>query len=178
MTTKKQDQLDLAKQIAETALDGANQPHQEITNKTRYEDLLRVVRPLIKSLEEGLNERIEIEGLKGAPYIEAYLDRSSRTAPSFEDLLISVDERVLAFMQASLGMSKEVGELSDLILNRMIYSERVDRSIVADRIGGLMWFIALLVRTCGLNFQEIIMDNLAKIDKKFPDAGVLSIDEE
>lgn len=67
-----------------------------------------------------------------------------------------------------LGIITEAGELLELVDNTM--SPSIDPLKIADELGDLFWYIAVLADAKGIDIEEQILEGvIAKLRKRFPD---------
>ena len=72
-------------------------------------------------------------------------------------------------MHAALGIAGESGEIVDLIKKKVIYSAPIDPNDLEEEIGDLFWYIAIVCRETGTNFESIMDVNIEKLRKRYPD---------
>lgn len=73
-------------------------------------------------------------------------------------------------LHAILGIITEVGEISEVL--RVAWQNpnpEKDDARVADELGDLFWYIAILLRSRGLNPEKVLGANIAKLYARFPD---------
>lgn len=70
---------------------------------------------------------------------------------------------------AIIGMTGEIGELAGALEKWIYYGQHLDVVNIKEEIGDVLWYIALLCRTCKLDLNEIMEANIAKLRKRFPD---------
>jgi NTP pyrophosphatase (non-canonical NTP hydrolase) len=51
----------------------------------------------------------------------------------------------------------------------LIYGKKLDVANVKEEIGDIMWYIALLCRTLEFDLDEILEENIAKLQKRYPE---------
>jgi NTP pyrophosphatase (non-canonical NTP hydrolase) len=66
------------------------------------------------------------------------------------------------------GMMTEVGELTDAYKKGLAYGAHIDMVNVAEEIGDLLFYIASFCRINGLNLEEILEKNVAKLEARYP----------
>lgn len=77
--------------------------------------------------------------------------------------------RAGALQHGILGCASEVGELADAVKKHVIYSEELDVANVAEEIGDVMWYLALLANNLGLNMDDIANSNIEKLRLRYPE---------
>lgn len=87
--------------------------------------------------------------------------------------LASRTEKPLAFPDrlnhGMLGIITEAGELGDAIKKFTIYDKPLDISNIHEEVGDLFWYIAVICNTCNISMEEAIADNIAKLQKRYPE---------
>lgn len=88
-------------------------------------------------------------------------------------------EKILASMQAgnntgeilnaSLGLSGEVGELNDLLKKWIFHDKNIDREHIKKEIGDIMWYIALMAEAFGFELDSIMITNIEKLEARYPE---------
>ena len=170
----KDEKINALNAALEESVDGADSPHQEVINKMRYERINERLREVIKAVSEEKAEVVEIEDMKGADYVQVYVARSEKTQGNPNDALLTMDSRIASILQGVMGMNKEAGELSSLLHDRIFNGTSVTPETIRNHLGNLSWFMAILLREYGISLEEVLLENLAKLDRKFPKAGVLA----
>ena len=69
---------------------------------------------------------------------------------------------------ALLGITSEAGEIADTIKKHVIYGQALDLDNVAEEIGDIMWYIALLANATGLDLGNCMSLNIAKLKVRYP----------
>ncbi len=72
-------------------------------------------------------------------------------------------------LHACLGLATEVGELTDVYKKFVFYGKPIDFVNVAEEIGDVMWYLAIICNDLEISFDEIQQQNIAKLRKRFPD---------
>lgn len=80
-----------------------------------------------------------------------------------EDLPKSQEERLTLF---SIGLIKEIGEISDLYGENRIDSRTLDVYKVKEKLGDALWYLTAIARTAGLDLGEIASANMIKTQKR------------
>lgn len=69
----------------------------------------------------------------------------------------------------TLGMVTETAELADCFKKRLAYNKPVDWVNVKEELGDLMWYIANFCTMHGIDIEEIMETNIAKLKARYPD---------
>ena len=72
-------------------------------------------------------------------------------------------------INASLGLSGEVGELNDMIKKTIFHGHPLDKDHVKKEIGDIMWYVALMCESFGFDMGEIAQMNIDKLKARYPE---------
>lgn len=72
-------------------------------------------------------------------------------------------------INASLGLSGEVGELNDMIKKFAYHGHRLEFEKVKKEIGDIMWYIAMMCDSFGFDMCEIAQMNIDKLKARYPE---------
>lgn len=67
-----------------------------------------------------------------------------------------------------LGIIGETGEVADILKKALYQGHELDIDHVAEEIGDVMFYIANLCTTLNLKLETIVEDNVAKLEKRYP----------
>ncbi len=76
---------------------------------------------------------------------------------------------------ALFGMIGEMGELIDYFKKVKYQGHQYYDEKVINELGDIFWYIANLIDRLGLDFDEILEKNIAKLEKRYP-SGFRSVD--
>ena len=114
-------------------------------NCKKYED--------IDALKEWINEN------------ESYTDLALKT------LNKDVFEQKDLILNASLGLSGEVGEVNDIIKKYMYHGHKLDddtKEKIILELGDVCWYVALMAWAIDkTKFEDVLNKNIAKLDKRY-----------
>lgn len=71
-------------------------------------------------------------------------------------------------LNASLGLSGEVGETVDLIKKWIFHESELDKTHLKKEIGDIMWYISCMCYSFGFDLDEIMQMNIDKHLKRYP----------
>lgn len=97
-----------------------------------------------------------------------YEENADRSEPT----LTHLDPDQIRLVHAALGLATEVGELVDPIKKYCIYGKGIDRKTrenIKEEIGDVLWYLAIIVNHYGFSFQEIMVENIDKLKKRYPE---------
>lgn len=69
---------------------------------------------------------------------------------------------------ALYGIMSEAGEIADCIKKNVIYGKPLDEVNLREEAGDILWYVALLANTMGWKLSEILDENDAKLEKRYP----------
>lgn len=72
----------------------------------------------------------------------------------------------LQFLDWSLGLSGEVGEVTELVKHHIFHNEDLDKMELAKELGDVLWYVAAMATSAGLNLQDIAELNMAKLQHR------------
>ena len=77
--------------------------------------------------------------------------------------------RAIRLLHGSLGVASEGGEIADQMKKHLFYGKPLDITNLAEEIGDVFWYLALLSNELGINFDKIMQLNIAKLQKRYGD---------
>ena len=72
------------------------------------------------------------------------------------------------FIHAIIGIATEAGELVDALLLCTHEDQPLNFLNIKEECGDLFWYLAILSRTIGVDFEQIQAANIAKLKARFP----------
>lgn len=72
----------------------------------------------------------------------------------------------------ALGLTGESGEVADLVKKFERHAKPVDNDRLADELGDVLWYIAILSSRIGLTLEEVASGNVEKLRRRYPDGFV------
>ena len=72
-------------------------------------------------------------------------------------------------INACLGLSGEVGEVTDMVKKYIFHGHELDESEIRKEIGDVCWYIAMLCESFGFELDRIMQNNISKLKKRYPD---------
>lgn len=70
---------------------------------------------------------------------------------------------------ACLGLSGEVGELTDMVKKFIFHGTPIDEEHLKKEIGDILWYIALMCYTCNYDLDDIMQMNIEKLKARYPE---------
>ena len=89
------------------------------------------------------------------------LERSCDVFSDFQDMG--------GIVNATLGLSGEVGELNDMIKKWIFHNTRLDKEHVKKEIGDVMWYVAMMCESFGFSLDDVMQTNVDKLIARYPD---------
>lgn len=71
-------------------------------------------------------------------------------------------------LHSVLGMQTESAELTDTLKKSIFYGKPIDWVNCDEEVGDLLWYIAIYLNARGQTFENIMEQNIAKLQKRFP----------
>ena len=68
---------------------------------------------------------------------------------------------------ALLGLTGEVGEVTDIIKKYLAYGKAVDRTKLLEELGDVMHYLCRVIDLTGFSAYDVEANNLAKLNKRF-----------
>lgn len=118
-----------------------------------FNELNNSIRELEDAIKEWMNEN------------ESYTDLSLKT------LNKDVFEQKDLILNASLGLSGEVGEVNDIIKKYMYHGHKLDddtKEKIILELGDVCWYVALMAWAIDkTKFEDVLNKNIAKLEKRY-----------
>ncbi len=68
----------------------------------------------------------------------------------------------------AMGLCGEAGETCDYIKKVLFHGHPLDCDKVAEELGDLLWYMALLSDAIGISMEGIACGNIAKLKRRYP----------
>lgn len=85
-----------------------------------------------------------------------------------ENLFVKPFDPVGRMVHASLGICTEAGEIGTTVKAHWIYGRPVDYGNLIEEIGDLLFYIEALCQTIGVEMNDCMAANVAKLRKRYP----------
>ena len=72
-------------------------------------------------------------------------------------------------LNASLGLSGEVGELNDQIKKWIFHEKPLDEMHLKKELGDVLWYAALMCEAFGWTLDRVMALNVKKLKERYPD---------
>lgn len=119
----------------------------------------------IEHLEEEL-----IDALKYCEHLKVSM-RDSLTANDYQRMAMRTagDKSENYLDNAIMGLCGEVGECADIVKKHHFQGHELDHEKLKDELSDVCWYVALLATALGLSLEEVMLHNVEKLKKRYPD---------
>lgn len=136
-------------------------------NCKEYEDILATVEELKNAIIELTNSIREF-----GDYIKELMNETdSYTDLALKTLNKDVFEQKDLILNASLGLSGEVGEVNDIIKKYMYHGHKLDddtKEKIILELGDVCWYVALMAWAIDkTKFEDVLNKNIEKLEKRY-----------
>lgn len=69
----------------------------------------------------------------------------------------------------AMGLAGEAGETVDYLKKCLYHGHYMDVDVVEKELGDVLWYVAVLADTIGLDLEDIAEKNIAKLKARYPD---------
>jgi NTP pyrophosphatase (non-canonical NTP hydrolase) len=70
---------------------------------------------------------------------------------------------------SAMGLAGEAGEVVDLLKKHHFHGHDLDCDKLADELGDVLWYVADLCKTHGLDMGAVMARNLDKLARRYPE---------
>lgn len=138
------------------------------------EDILKILianRDNINELKNSMNE-LSNAILEFGDFLEEWIKQTeSYTDLALKTLNKDVFEQKDLILNASLGLSGEVGEVNDIIKKYMYHGHKLDNDTkekIILELGDVCWYVALMAWAIDkTKFEDVLNKNIAKLEKRY-----------
>lgn len=85
---------------------------------------------------------------------------------------------LIRLIHGAIGLCTETGEIQDALKKHYFYGKPLDRVNLAEELGDVMWYIAILCDELGVSLESVMEKNIAKLKarygEKFTEAAALN----
>lgn len=71
-------------------------------------------------------------------------------------------------LHATMGLTGEVGEVSEIIKKHIFYSKSLDMTHLKEEMGDVLFYFVWLLDEVGLTLEEVMDYNIDKLSKRYP----------
>lgn len=65
-----------------------------------------------------------------------------------------------------LGLNGEAGEVSEILKKFLLHGKELNHERLSEEMGDVLWYFALICNNHGLDFEEIMDQNVTKLVKR------------
>ena len=138
------------------------------------EDILAILianRDNINELKNSINE-LSNAIMEFGDFLEEWINQTeSYTDLALKTLNKDVFEQKDLILNASLGLSGEVGEVNDIIKKYMYHGHKLDddtKEKIILELGDVCWYVALMAWAINkTKFEDVLNKNIAKLEKRY-----------
>ena len=138
------------------------------------EDILAILianRDNINELKNSMNE-LSNAIIEFGDFLEEWIKQTeSYTDLALKTLNKDVFEQKDLILNASLGLSGEVGEVNDIIKKYMYHGHKLDddtKEKIILELGDVCWYVALMAWAIDkTKFEDVLNKNIAKLEKRY-----------
>ena len=138
------------------------------------EDILAILIANRDNLNELKNSMNELSNaiLEFGDFLEEWIKQTeSYTDLALKTLNKDVFEQKDLILNASLGLSGEVGEVNDIIKKYMYHGHKLDddtKEKIILELGDVCWYVALMAWAIDkTKFEDVLNKNIAKLEKRY-----------
>lgn len=77
------------------------------------------------------------------------------------------DNGLKRLLHAGIGLSTEAGEFLDALKKHIFYGKELDKVNLAEEMGDLFWYMAIVADELGFEFEEVMEKNIAKLKARY-----------
>ncbi|AYF44914.1 MULTISPECIES: nucleoside triphosphate pyrophosphohydrolase family protein [Halobacteriovorax] len=78
-----------------------------------------------------------------------------------------LDDGVKRLLHAGIGISTEAGEFLDALKKHIFYGKELDRVNLAEELGDLFWYMAIVGDELGIKFEDVMERNITKLKARY-----------
>jgi NTP pyrophosphatase (non-canonical NTP hydrolase) len=77
------------------------------------------------------------------------------------------DDGLKRLLHAGIGLSTEAGEFLDALKKHIFYGKDLDKVNLAEEMGDLFWYMAIVADELGFEFEEVMERNITKLKARY-----------
>jgi len=100
-----------------------------------------------------------------------YISDATRTeSTNFEAMNTRLnDDGLKRLLHAGIGLSTESGEFLDALKKHIFYGKELDKVNLAEEMGDLFWYMAIVADELGFEFEEVMERNITMLKARYGD---------
>ncbi len=118
---------------------------------------------------ENINLERYVEFVKGVTSVES--DKSGAFFGRVQELESTTGINISLLLTASIGLSSEGGEFSEIVKKCLFQGKPLNDETVFHlkrELGDIMWYWASACRSLGFDPNEVIAENVKKLESRYP----------
>jgi NTP pyrophosphatase (non-canonical NTP hydrolase) len=98
-------------------------------------------------------------------------ERVKKLFETLDDTILNkeVPQQNIDIYHGILGLLSETSEIIEAYVNGNLSERGLDYVNIGEECGDLLWYIALILRSCDMTFDDVMSKNIAKLQIRFPD---------
>lgn len=102
--------------------------------------------------------------------LENYEQLAMRTAnTNYNEVLSRIDYNMIDLLHAGMGLTTEASEFVDTLKKSLFYGKEVDNVNLVEELSDIFWYCALACRALNVDFEKIMLVNIKKLQKRYPE---------
>lgn len=81
----------------------------------------------------------------------------------------TADTENMRFANFAMGISGEAGEVTDLLKKVVFHGHNLDKDKLKKELGDVLWYLATIASTAGLQLGEVAEANVEKLRQRYPE---------
>lgn len=77
------------------------------------------------------------------------------------------DDGTKRLLHSGIGLSTEAGEFLDALKKHIFYGKKLDRVNLAEEVGDLFWYTAIIADELGFDFESVMDKNIKKLKARY-----------
>lgn len=105
--------------------------------------------------------------MNSSDYIKNAIKTESVDFKAIENRL--AQKGMFRLLHAGMGLSTEAGEFLDSLKKHIFYGKPLDKVNLAEELGDLFWYCAIVSDELGVEFEPIMERNIEKLKARYGD---------
>ncbi|MDB4330347.1 nucleoside triphosphate pyrophosphohydrolase family protein [bacterium] len=97
----------------------------------------------------------------------------TNTSPEYEikkyDAGMDLNPKLIRLLHGVVGIITEAGEMTEQLYAHMYDKKELDEVNIAEEIGDLFWYCAIICDTVGISFESLMEKNIEKLRARYGD---------
>jgi len=110
-----------------------------------------------------MNKQILIGGKIAA---NEYQKLAARTLIDKPDTPLTPNETMIIWN--AIGLAGEAGEVVDTLKKAIFHRHGLNQEQLTKELGDVLWYVAALCTTLGINMEDVMNQNIEKLKKRYP----------